>query len=82
MPFGTLTRSSKPRQPPKAAGDGCMLIEVRGNKLQITELSATGEHVSTVTFSEHNVWALIALLCLFVGLKLPASVEKGIRVFG
>ena len=71
------------KQPQRAADDDRLKIEVVGNGTRL-RISLTDEHgaltATPLEVSEFNAWALIGALTLFVGLRLPASIGKRIRI--
>lgn len=71
------------RQPPKALDDGSFSVRVVDERhLLITGLTKDGVITGTVVLSEYNAWALIGVLSLFVGLKLPDRIGRRIQIFG
>lgn len=80
MPLGEC--GQRGRQPPQEPGDGSFKVEVvDGGHLKITQVNWAGKAQRHVVLSEHNIWALIGILCLFVGLSLPKHIGKKILIF-
>lgn len=70
------------KQPPRASDDDRLKVEVvrGGAHLRISLTNEHGEENASLVVSEHNAWALIGILSIFVGLRLPGSIGKRIRI--
>lgn len=82
MTLGDLRRSSKVRQPPRADADDNERLNLRvvAGRLVIATADKDGCEYQSIMIGERTAWSLIGLLCLFVGLKLPAAIEREIKL--
>lgn len=67
------------KQPERTKRDGPMGV-VRLDNEDLELYAATDGRVETMTISPFNAWRLLASLAFMLDVKLPAKVEKGIKL--